>query len=422
MSRKTFRGHFDVIIAGLGPTGATLANLLGLCGVSVLALDRFRAPYPLPRAVHFDDEVMRVFQTIGVAGEVGGIVRVNVGMRFIDPAGNLLLDWPRPQEIGPQGWHASYRFHQPDLERILRAALDSRATVRIGTGTEVVGVSDRGDEVEITCLDRETGNRSTVTAAYAVGCDGANSVVRKAMDVTEADLGFNERWLVADLLLKTPKPELGDHTVQYCDSRRPATYARGPGNRRRWEIAVLDGENADSICKPDNVWRLLKRWISPEEAEMERAAVYTFQSIVADQWRSGRLLIAGDAAHRTPPFMGQGMCAGIRDAANLAWKLALAIKGRAPQAILDSYGSERRPSWGRACVPAFAMRRTLPGNWRSSSREERRRRSSTAMAANAARMPAHMSKRRCGSAGWSTPARRKRALTRRSGIPTEPCA
>ncbi len=163
------------------------------------------------------------------------------------------------------------------------------------------------------------------------------------MAVTETNLGFKERWLVADLLLKRPKPELGDHTIQYCNPERPATYARGPGDRRRWEIAVRDDEQTDAICRPDAVWPLLQRWIDPDEAELERAAVYTFQSIVADQWRKGRLLIAGDAAHRTPPFMGQGMCAGVRDAANLAWKLALAAKGLAPASILDSYGTERAP-------------------------------------------------------------------------------
>lgn len=335
--------RFDVVVVGLGPTGATLANLLGICGLYVLVIDRFHTPYPLPRAVHFDDEIMRVFQTIGVADDVAGIVRVNLGMRFVDAAGNLLLDWPRPQEIGPQGWHASYRFHQPELEQILRRALNWYDNVEIRTGKEVRNVADRGDVVEISYDCGETGEETTVLADYVVGCDGANSIVRGAMNATETDLGFNERWLVADLLLKTQKPELGDHTIQFCNPDRPATYARGPGNRRRWEIAILDGEDAELMRKPDMVWKLLERWLSPDEAEMERAAVYTFQSIIADQWRTGRLLIAGDAAHRTPPFMGQGMCAGIRDASNLAWKLAATVRGQESADVLDSYGRERQP-------------------------------------------------------------------------------
>lgn len=333
----------DVVVVGLGPTGAVLANLLGLCGIRVHVLERFTDPYPLPRAVHFDDEIMRVFQTIGVADQVSAICRINVGMRFVDNDGNLLLDWPRSQQIGPHGWYPSYRFHQPELERILRAGLQCRETVTAETGKEVTDLLDNGELALVDYVDRETGDQSTIEAGYIVGCDGANSIVRRSMGVTETDRGFNERWLVTDLLLTKPKPQLGDHTVQYCNPARPATYARGPGQRRRWEIALLDREDADEMCKPDTVWRLLERWIGPSDAEIERAAVYRFQSIIADQWRAGRLLIAGDAAHRTPPFMGQGMCAGIRDTVNLGWKLAAVVRGEASDTMLDSYGSERIP-------------------------------------------------------------------------------
>lgn len=366
MTAKVAPDPYDVAIVGLGPTGATLASLLGLCGLSVLALDRFHDPYPLPRAVHFDDEVMRVFQTIGVAGKVADIVRVNVGMRFVDHAGDLLLDWPRPQEIGPNGWHASYRFHQPDLELILREALSEHANIEVRTGLEAGPVTDNGDCVEIRTADRKIGEVETHRALYVVGCDGANSIVRRHMQIAEEDLGFNERWLVTDLLLKKRKPELGDHTIQYCNPHRPATYARGPGNRRRWEIAVLDGETDEQMCKPATVWNLLRRWITPQDADIERAAVYTFQSIIARRWRSGRLLITGDAAHRTPPFMGQGMCAGIRDAANLAWKLAFAVQGRAPASILDSYGSERSVHARQYIETAIRLGRLINA---SSSRE-----------------------------------------------------
>lgn len=357
---------YDVAIVGLGPTGATLANLLGLCGLSVLAFDRFEAPYPLPRAVHFDDEVMRVLQTIGVADEIASNLRVNVGMRFVNDTGHLLLDWPRPQEIGPHGWHASYRFHQPELERTLRRALGRFPDVQLKTGREVRQITEHGDHVAIEHARDGRTDSEQASAAYVVGCDGANSLVRRTMDVGETDLGFNERWLVVDLLLDKPKPELGDHTIQYCSAERPATYARGPANRRRWEFALSRDEDADTICQPETVWRLLERWLTPEEATLERAAVYTFQSIVADTWRTGRLMIAGDAAHRTPPFMGQGMCAGIRDAANLAWKLTLVARGRAPASLLDSYGAERGPHALEYVVTAMRLGRLINA---SSSRE-----------------------------------------------------
>ncbi|MEX3011815.1 bifunctional 3-(3-hydroxy-phenyl)propionate/3-hydroxycinnamic acid hydroxylase [Hoeflea sp. TYP-13] len=334
---------YDVAVVGLGPTGATLANLLGICGLSVLVLDREAAIYHLPRAVHFDDEIMRIFQNIGVAETLAKIVRINPGMRFVDTRGKLLLDWPRPGEVGPHGWHASYRFHQPDLERILRGALQRFSTVKVRTQAEVLSVEDRGNFVELRYEERKTGKRRAVFAGYVVGCDGARSLVRRTMNTEMEDLGFHERWLVVDVLLNGPKPELGDHTIQYCNPERPATYCRSPGMRRRWEIAVLDGEESDEIATTDSVWRLLKDWLAPGEAEIERKAVYTFHSAIARRWRIGRLLLAGDAAHLTPPFMGQGMCAGIRDAANLAWKLALCAKGLADETLLDSYQAERMP-------------------------------------------------------------------------------
>ena len=333
----------DVAVVGLGPTGATLANLLGLCGLSVLVLERETGIYDLPRAVQFDDEVMRVFQTIGLAQDIKTTTRVNVGMRFVDPDGKLLLDWPRPTEVTPQGWHASYRFHQPDLERTLRKGLDRFARVEVKTGTEVLAIKDRGSHVDLEFEPKDGGDKQAASARYVVGCDGARSLVRTTMGCGMEDLGFNERWLVVDVILKHPKPELGDHSVQFCDPHRPSTYCRSPGMRRRWEITVLDNETSEDISKPESVWHLLRKWLTPDEAEIERRAVYTFHSTLARNWRAGRLLLAGDAAHQTPPFMGQGMCTGIRDVSNLAWKLAIGAKGRDVAALLDSYQQERMP-------------------------------------------------------------------------------
>ncbi|MEM9106441.1 MAG: bifunctional 3-(3-hydroxy-phenyl)propionate/3-hydroxycinnamic acid hydroxylase [Pseudomonadota bacterium] len=334
---------YDVAIVGLGPTGATLANLLGLCGLSVLVLERESGIYGLPRAVHFDDEVMRVFQTIGVAEEVEISTRVNVGMRFVDPDGKLLLDWPRPADVTPQGWHASYRFHQPDLETVLRKALDRYPQVEVRTGTDVRIVEDRGTHVDLVFEATGSSIQETASARYVVGCDGARSLVRRTMGCGMDDLGFNERWLVVDVILKKDKPELGNHSIQFCDPHRPATYCRSPGMRRRWEITVRDDEDSEDIATSQSVWHLLSRWLTPEEADIERRAVYTFHSTLARKWRDGRLLIAGDAAHQTPPFMGQGMCTGIRDAANLAWKLADTIRAKTDADLLESYQQERMP-------------------------------------------------------------------------------
>jgi len=335
--------HFDVVIVGYGPVGATLGHLLGLCGVKTLILERDADPYPLPRAVHFDDEVMRTFQTIGLADEIAAKSRVNIGMKFVDAHGKLLLDWPRPQHIGPQGWHPSYRFHQPDLEAILRRAMATRDSVTVRTSCEVVTVDQNAACATVT-YNAPMGEPRTVTAEHVVGCDGARSLVRRVIGTEVEDFGFRERWLVVDVLLKRDKPALGDYSIQFCNPARPATYVRGPENRRRWEISLHDTEAADEMMRAENVWRLLAPWLTPPEADIERAAVYTFHSTAVRTWRRDRLLLAGDAAHQTPPFMGQGMCAGIRDVANLAWKLALVVQERADDALLETYQSERLPN------------------------------------------------------------------------------
>ncbi|EKE74357.1 bifunctional 3-(3-hydroxy-phenyl)propionate/3-hydroxycinnamic acid hydroxylase MhpA [Celeribacter baekdonensis] len=340
--------HYDVAIVGYGPAGATLAHLLGQCGVKTLVLDRESAAYHLPRAVHFDAEVMRVFQWIGIADEMEPKTALHPGMQFVDADGKLLLDWPRPQGEGPQGWRSNFRFHQPDLEEVLRTNLTARKEVTIRTRCDVFNIDDQGDVVELRFEDMSCGKVERVTASYVVGCDGARSLVRRYIETGMEDYGFHERWLVVDAILKQDKPELGDHSIQYCRPDRPATYVRVPGMRRRWEITVKPDEDTNEISKPERVWELLADWLTPDEADLERTAVYVFHSLVANEWRKGRLLLAGDACHQTPPFMGQGMCAGTRDVANLYWKLALICKGKvtgkAAEALLDSYESERKPN------------------------------------------------------------------------------
>ncbi|MEM9062081.1 MAG: bifunctional 3-(3-hydroxy-phenyl)propionate/3-hydroxycinnamic acid hydroxylase [Pseudomonadota bacterium] len=328
--------RFDVAVIGLGPVGAVMAALLGLCDLRVVVIEREMEVLDLPRAVHFDDEVMRVFQTLGVADRVSAVSRINQGMRFVDAEGRTLLDWPRPQEKSAQGWYPSYRFHQPDLERILRHRIADMPNVEICTGTELLGLTQTDDEVRLATSD------GTMRAAAVVGCDGARSTVRTHIGDGVEDLGFHERWLVVDLLLHEDRLDLGDLTIQHCEPARPMTYVRGPGLRRRWEITALPDESDEDLTTPETVFRLLDRWIEADEATVERAAVYTFHSVIAEQWRDRRLFIAGDAAHQTPPFMGQGLCMGVRDASNLAWKLAAWLRG-APDAFVDSYQSERAP-------------------------------------------------------------------------------
>ncbi|MCR0984988.1 bifunctional 3-(3-hydroxy-phenyl)propionate/3-hydroxycinnamic acid hydroxylase MhpA [Roseomonas populi] len=334
---------WDIVIIGYGPVGAALANLLGAGGVRTLVIEREATAYHLPRAVHFDDEVMRIFQSMGLAEAILPITHVSPGMRFVDAGGRLLLDWSRPSGVGPQGWNVSYRFHQPELEAVLRGGLERWPSVTVRQRADVFALEPGADAVGLRYEDLTNGRIERASARYVVGCDGARSLVRRWIGEPMEDLGFHERWLVLDALLRRPRPDLGDHSVQHCDPARSATYVRGTGNRRRWEIALRPEDDSAALVRPEGAWPLLSRWITPEDATIERSAIYTFHSTVARRWREGRLILAGDSAHQTPPFLGQGMCAGIRDAANLAWKLARVLSGEAEDALLDSYGTERAP-------------------------------------------------------------------------------
>lgn len=317
----------DVAIIGYGPVGALLANLLGQAGLRVGVFERDREIYDLPRAVHFDGEVMRIFQGVGLAEKIAATTRTSAkGMHFVNAEGRTLMIRRGIEGPGPHGWANNWYFHQPDLERILRAGVARFANVEVHLGREIKSV----DELE---------------ARYIVGCDGARSLVRQTIGSRQFDLGLHQPWLVVDLLCdpnSTRVKALPDHTIQLCDPARPMTIVNVGGPlgalRRRWEIMLMPGDDPARLTEPAIFWPMMRRWLGPQDAVLERAAVYTFHSVVQQGWRKGRLLLAGDACHQTPPFLGQGMCAGLRDAANLAWKL---VAG--DDALLDTYESERRP-------------------------------------------------------------------------------
>lgn len=297
---------YDVAVIGCGPTGAILAHLLARQGLTVLVLDRESGACTLPRAVHFDGEVMRALQWIGVAEKILPLTTTHPGMRFVDAAGDTLLDWPRPQDTGPQGWRASYRFHQPDLDAILRDTLGALDTVTLKTRCEAFLFEEQPDHVALRYEDMAIGRVRHAKARYVVGADGARSTVRRFIDTPMEDLGFHERWLVVDVELTRDKPDLGRHTVQFCTPERPATYSPGPGLRRRWEITVLPGEDSTVMASPDRVWALLAPWLKPGEARLERTA----QPAALDaRWRSVR---GRGQRHRHPVEPGRGRGAMTR--------------------------------------------------------------------------------------------------------------
>jgi 3-(3-hydroxy-phenyl)propionate hydroxylase len=335
----------DVAIIGAGPSGATLGNLLGQTGLAVAIFEREADIYPLPRAIHFDGEVMRVFETAGLRAEVEAISRPGLkGMHFVNAAGETLMIRGGTAERGPHGCASNHYFHQPDLEAVLRRGLQRHASVRLWKRHEVTDVQALpagGALLQVADLDGNTAQ--AWRARWVVGCDGARSLVRRLLGTPVRDLGLHQPWLVFDVRLRQPVDSLPAYTVQLCDPARPMTYCNVTGDRRRWEIMLMPGDDPAEMVEPERIGALLARWLRPEQATIERAVIYTFHSVIAQGWRVGPLLLAGDAAHQTPPFLGQGMCAGIRDVANLAWKLQAIHAGRADEGLLDSYESERSP-------------------------------------------------------------------------------
>ena len=333
--------EFDVTIVGLGPAGGTLANLLAMHGFSILILDREKSFYPLPRAVHFDDEIMRVFQTIGITKDFLKHTIINKGTKFVNSKDKVILDWPRPKKITDNGWYPSYRFHQPDLEKKLRKKLKNYKKVSIEQNSEVKKIINSKNQVDIIYANISSHKEYIVRSKYLVGCDGANSITRKQIKTTMDNLGFTQKWAVVDLILKKKKNNLPDRTIQYSNPKQPATYCRNVGKRRRWEFAIKKNHSDKKVLSERYIWNFLKPWLKKSEAIIERKTIYTFESAIARKWRKGRVFIAGDAAHLMPPFMGQGMCAGIRDASNLAWKIANCLRNKFNETLLNTYQSER---------------------------------------------------------------------------------
>jgi 3-(3-hydroxy-phenyl)propionate hydroxylase len=334
---------YEVAIIGLGPVGSVLANILGQFDINAVALDRESSAYNLPRAVMFDDEIMRVFQSLGLAEQMQDIAEVGGGARFIDADGNTLVHWYRPQVRSPNNWYVNYRFHQPDLDYVLREGFRRFPQITEKWSCDVTNLHQDADGVTVSYREPSTGSDKSLRAAYVVGCDGARSFARSSINPQIEDLGFHEPWLVIDLLMKHPQKIESRESFHFCELERSGTFVFLGSKRKRWELRLNPGDTPEEICQPKFIWRLLERWINPAEAELERATVYTFHSTIAEQWRDGRIIIAGDAAHQTPPFMGQGMCAGIRDAANLGWKLQAILKQGTSDTLLESYQLERYP-------------------------------------------------------------------------------
>ncbi len=349
----------DVLIVGYGPTGATLAARLGAMGVRTLVVERDGEIYPLPRAAHFDAEIMRVWQRLGFADAIAAESRCDAPYRFVNAAGRTLMAFDSARAETPSGWRPAYLFHQPALERRLRDALAARPSVEVRLETRFAALLANGLDGARVRIEGPDGETQDIAARFVVACDGASSPVRKALGVGQFDYGFDEPWLVIDAIAGRGEAHLPQAAIQFCDPKRPTTYVPMSPGRYRWEFMLKPGETPDDLLTDEAIRALLAPWTATTELNFDRKAVYRFHGLVAERWREGSVLLAGDAAHQMPPFMGQGLCSGIRDAENLAWKLKLVLDGAAHARLLDSYQAEREPHVRAITETAIFMGRVV---------------------------------------------------------------
>ncbi|MFM0553107.1 bifunctional 3-(3-hydroxy-phenyl)propionate/3-hydroxycinnamic acid hydroxylase [Paraburkholderia sediminicola] len=331
-----FPSAVDVLLVGCGPVGATIANLLARHGVNVMVVDRSTEVFMAPRAIALDNEALRILQLAGVAESDFETIAIPY-VRMRSP---MLGLFGRVNSLGSLDGHPKLvTFYQPDLERCLRARLETYDCAHIALGVELKSFTEERDHV-LASLDLGQGRTHLLRARYLVGADGASSLVRQLIGQEFKGKTFAEDWLIVDAR-HVSRPI--DHIEFICDHRRPIPHMVAPGGRERWEFMLRPGENREEMESETRIRELLSPWGNLEDMIIERKAVYRFHARAVDAFSKGRVFLAGDAAHITPPFVGQGLVAGLRDAANLCWKLAWVVKGRANPGILDTYDQERRP-------------------------------------------------------------------------------
>jgi len=333
---------FDVAVIGYGPTGLTAASLLGQLGHRVLVVERWPSLYGLPRLTHIDGETARL---LSFACDIEEALRDCSPIKsyiFYNAKGKRLVDVGGIPSL-PMGFPAHISIHQPDIEAAIDRRVRTLPNVTVWQGTELTGLKAFAGWVE---LSLKAGDEAkTVQSRYVFAADGARSFVRSALGIERDDSGFNERWLNIDGERKRPLPASFEETKQYCDPARGHMFLPIGTNRQRFEFALLPHEDTADMEQPENGWKILKRYhgVGPDDIRIIRQIVYTFECRMAQSWRSGPVFLGGDAAHTMPPYLGQGACSGIRDAANFAWKLDLVLRGVASPDILASYEAERRP-------------------------------------------------------------------------------
>lgn len=331
---------YDVAVIGYGPTGMTLAALLGQRGHRVIVLERYKGLYNLPRAACFDDEIMRTFQKLGLVDEISGGTVAQYDYDWVNAEGETLVELEY-DAVAPGGWAALYMMYQPHLETVLDRHDKALPTVEVRQGFTVSELAQDEDAVTLRGTGAD-GRMVAVQARFVIGADGGSGFVRRALDPGARDYGFQENWLVCDFRIRRPVAGLPMFR-QICDPAQPTSIVRIGPDHHRFSFMLDPGETPEAATGPGRVWSRVGRYLTEEDANLIRAVNYVFRSRIMDTWRRGRVFLAGDAAHEMPPFLGQGMCSGIRDSHNLAWKLDLVLNGHADAALLDTYQAEREP-------------------------------------------------------------------------------
>jgi 3-(3-hydroxy-phenyl)propionate hydroxylase len=355
---------YDVIIVGCGPVGAVAANLLGQYGHRVLVLEQFADAFPLPRAVHIDHEMMRLFQNMGLVEQMLPLMRETEGHMHLGADGDVIRYMGSKGKPKRFGWANDYFFYQPELEAVLRRAMTRFDHVEFRQGVKVDSITQSDAGCRVGAGDE------IFTARFVIACDGARSPVRSLLGIDLFDFGFEEAWLVVDANVEGPisfppipslpaEADVQQLSVMTCDPKRPATIVPGRGAHRRWEFMLLPGESEAAIVEPEAIQALVGPWLRGCTWALVRTATYRFHARIAKAWRQGNVFLAGDAAHQTPPFFGQGMCHGLRDVGNLAFKLDLVLRGRAGEAVLDTYQAERDPQVRHVIGAAVAAGRYI---------------------------------------------------------------
>lgn len=332
---------YDVAVIGYGPTGVTAANLLGDLGLKVIVLERDAEVFARARAISTDEEVMRIWQRIGLADRLGQDMLADRPLDFVDARNHTFLS-ARPTPRG-HGHPPQMFIYQPALEEVLREGVGRYPSVEVLLRHECLRLRQDADGVELTVIDTDNDSIRRLRAAYVIAADGGSSLTRAQLNIGYEGRTYEDRWVVIDTKMLRPWPD-HDRLRFRCDPARPAVDCPTPLGHHRWEFPILPGDDEKHLTSDDAIYALVARYdIGRDSIKIQRATVYSHHVRFAARFRVGRVFLAGDAAHAMPPWIGQGMAAGVRDAANLCWKLAAVLRGELPESVLDSYEAERKP-------------------------------------------------------------------------------